>query len=167
MALRAASSIFRTSASPAFRGRHTGSLFALGTPDFLQPCFRLLSASPFSQEQTDAAIREMNAEMEELFGGSMAGSAISGAGAMPHSPASVMGGRLPSQPPPFAHQLPGGPMAATMPDASPHAHAAAIDALTQKITWCTAELYSAQDIERCTKLATCIAECARAAAALK
>lgn len=116
------------------------------------------SSSVFTPEQTDAAIREMNAEMEELFG-SHNGSCLDGgmmSSAMPKLEPSLHVEHLLPQKDNVEQGMPFAP-----------AQSVARAALAKKITWCAAELSGTQDIERATKLASCIAECARAAAALK
>ena len=124
----------------------------------------------------DEAIREMNAEMEELFGGSYGdvravdpmGSAMGGAMgvAMGGATGGAMGGAMGNAWQQQAPQpVPAQPQA--LPGANPQAQSVALDALSQKIQWCAAELMGTTDVERSTKLATCMAECARAAAALK
>ena len=55
---------------------------------------------------------------------------------------------------------------AQQPDGSP-AHPAAEAALQSKIAWASRLLDESDDVERCTALARCIFECARAESALR
>ena len=116
----------------------------------------------------DADIEEMNAEMAELFG-----APLPPAGPME----AVASTRAPPTPPDMAKMasLPGSaagaayrPAAAAQLSADPSGTAdVALHALRTKIRWCAEQLLVAQDARQSTQLARCIAECARAADALR
>ena len=101
---------------------------------------------------TDAMVREMNQEMADLFG----------------TPP-TMGG--PSAAPAPAVQAaapqPAAQAAAAAARITPPAHPAAEAALQSKIAWASRLLDESDDVERCTALARCIFECARAESALR
>jgi hypothetical protein len=120
-------------------------------------CLVLRTCTTWTPEQRDAAIREMNAEMEELFGQPVSSGGPSSFG----SPSSLGG------PSSFGENV------AVPPPQQPPVHASAsaprgavLAALTQKMQWCAAELSLSTDVERCIRLAACISECARAANAV-
>ena len=116
----------------------------------------------------DADIEEMNAEMAELFG-----APLPPAGPME----AVASTRAPPTPPDMAKMasLPGSaagaayrPAAAAQLSVDPSGTAdVALHALRTKIRWCAEQLLVAQDARQSTQLARCIAECARAADALR
>ena len=133
----------------------------------LQGGARGLSSSTTKQlsaEELDRAIREMNDEMEQLFG---------------HAPSDVSHSNAPSDvshsnaPPLSDPALSGGARAAApsrVYEPAP-AQSTARAALLNKIDACAAELGStdddaAVDVDRDTRLAACIKECAKAVAAL-
>ena len=105
--------------------------------------------------EMEAAIKEINEEMESLFG----------------SPVSSDSGSVSTSPfdPPLASTIPkkaaaAQPQPSTLPRDDGHIDTRAV--LLNKITTCTSELGTTADVERSTSLAKCIAECARAVAAL-
>ena len=113
----------------------------------------------------DADIEEMNAEMAELFGAPLP----------PAGPMEAVASMRAPPPPPDTASLPGSaageayrPSAAALLPADPSGTAdVALHALRTKIRWCAEQLLVAQDARQSTQLARCIAECARAADALR
>ena len=145
--------------------------------------------SGLSEAEMDSEIREMNAEMAELFG-LPSHQQESPREQLPYSPQSaapsadsellraLMGGsgttvsKAPGTPPsPLAAQ--------TRAHASPAiahsraddraglASAATLAILREKISWCATELSQTSDVERCGALARAISDCARATGELK
>ena len=113
------------------------------------------AAKTMTPAEMEAAIKEINEEMESLFG----------------SPVSSDSGSVSSSPfdPPVASTIPqkaaaAQPQPSTLPRDDGHIDTRAV--LLDKITTCTSELGATADVERSTSLAKCIAECARAVAAL-
>ena len=103
---------------------------------------------------TDAMVREMNQEMADLFG---TPPTMGGPSAAPAPAAPVQAGT----PQPAAHA------AAAAARITPPAHPDAEAALHSKIAWASRLLDESDDVERCTALARCIFECARAESALR
>ena len=128
---------------------------AVGRPMMVQPR-RGLMAKAMDPETLDAAIREMNQEMEDLFGSPV------GSDARPSQPAQQH--EVPSQ-----RVVPSDVSAAVTaaPGSSAIDSATARSALLRRITQCAGELNNATATDEATKLATCIAECARAVTALE
>ena len=124
----------------------------------LQGVTRGLSSSTTKQlsaEELDRAIREMNDEMEQLFG--HAPSDVSHSNAPPLSDPALSGNARAAAPSRVYEPAP--------------AQSTARAALLSKIDACAAELGStdddaAVDVDRDTRLAACIKECAKAVAAL-
>ena len=116
-------------------------------------------SSKLSPAAMDAAIAEMNAEMSDLFGSEMGdvnpSSSISSNDWPPSPPPH-------RQPPQVSPLQPSPSSAALIPEV-----AGAKSALLQTISTAASDLSSASfDVERCSKLASCIAECANAVSAL-
>ena len=104
---------------------------------------------------TDAMVREMNQEMADLFG---TPPTMGGPSAAPAPAAAPVQAATPQ---PAAHA------AAAAARITPPAHPAAEAALQSKIAWASRLLDESDDVERCTALARCIFECARAESALR
>jgi hypothetical protein len=117
---------------------------------------RLLSATRMSPEALDREIQEMNDEMAELFGSPIGEASISDG--LPPQPQQPPLRAAPRSIPPPAPSIP--------PTTSAAETSTARSALLAKILQTTAELKSTACTDRSTKLAKCIAECARAVAAL-
>ena len=103
---------------------------------------------------TDAMVREMNQEMADLFG---TPPTMGGPSAAPAPAAAPVQAAAPQ---------PAAPSAAPVRIKQP-AHPAAEAALQSKIAWASRLLDESDDVERCTALARCIFECARAESALR
>ena len=117
------------------------------------------AAKTMTPAEMDAAIKEINEEMESLFGSPVS----SDSGSVSSSPfdpplASTIRSTIPQKA--AAAQ----PQPSTLPRDDGHIDTRAV--LLDKITTCTSELGATADVERSTSLAKCIAECARAVAAL-
>ena len=104
---------------------------------------------------TDAMVREMNQEMADLFG---TPPTMGGPSAAPAPAAAPVQAATPQ---PAAHA------AAAAARITPPAHPDAEAALHSKIAWASRLLDESDDVERCTALARCIFECARAESALR
>ena len=102
---------------------------------------------------TDAMVREMNQEMADLFG-----TPLGGPSAAPAPAAAPVQAATP-QPP--------APAVAAAARITQPAHPDAEAALHSKIAWASRLLDESDDVERCTALARCIFECARAESALR
>ena len=119
-----------------------------------------------SPEQMDAAIKEMNEEMEELFGGGPArdpvGSSMSSA---PHMGETFMSARAAEA---QALEALAAQERAAPPPRPSHDTGSARAALLARINSCSTELAGADvEIDRATRLAECVAACAKAVAALE
>mmetsp|Transcript_2317 Transcript_2317/g.7430 ORF Transcript_2317/g.7430 Transcript_2317/m.7430 type:complete len:155 (-) Transcript_2317:187-651(-) len=106
-----------------------------------------------SPSELDAAIREMNSEMAELFG-TASPAAMSSQSPLSHSAESLL----------QHHTSPSRPASILEAPASGDTEATRI--LHEKIAWATEELASCKDASRVTSLAECISACARAASDL-
>mmetsp|Transcript_4663 Transcript_4663/g.10127 ORF Transcript_4663/g.10127 Transcript_4663/m.10127 type:complete len:164 (+) Transcript_4663:409-900(+) len=134
--------------------------------------FRLNCRSKLTQAQVDEAVAEMNAEMNDLFGGGI-GSPTGGTRSPfdnvqgdfeIHTAAttnSAAGSRARVE-----HSTPTG-SAQCSAHALSSSRTETVAVLEDKIAWCTRELRDARDTTRIASLASCIAECARASAALR
>ena len=102
---------------------------------------------------TDAMVREMNEEMADLFG---TPPTMGGPSAAPAPAAAPVQAAAPQ---------PAAQAAAAAARITQHPDAEA--ALQSKIAWASRLLDESDDVERCTALARCIFECARAESALR
>ena len=102
---------------------------------------------------TDAMVREMNQEMADLFG---TPPTMGGPSAAPAPAAAPVQAAAPQ---------PAAQAAAAAARITQHPDAEA--ALHSKIAWASRLLDESDDVERCTALARCIFECARAESALR
>ena len=102
---------------------------------------------------TDAMVREMNQEMADLFG---TPPTVGGPSAAPAPAAAPVQAAAPQ---------PAAQAAAAAARITRHPDAEA--ALHSKIAWASRLLDESDDVERCTALARCIFECARAESALR
>ena len=126
-----------------------------------QPNRKFSSKQPMDAAAMDAAIAEMNAEMSELFGSEM-GEVNPSSGITSNVELPLPPPRQPPQAAPLqASRLPS-PSGAEIAEV-----ASAKSALLQAISAASSDLSSKSfEVERSSKLAACIAECARAFAAL-
>ena len=131
----------------------------------MRPLSTSLGTKKLSPEELDAAIREMNEEMESLFGAP--------AGDTPNTDSFEMGsssrGEV-SEEAVLAALTKNTPPAAAPPAAAPREIPASVSgaraALLGKIDACASDMGAESDVEHSTRLAACIHECARAIAAL-
>ena len=129
------------------------------------PSLAFSTTNKLSPEEMDRAIAEMNEEMSSLFG-SPSGDVSSPPGGDVLGRRGISGGELHMQANPHRPTEDAAPLVAGQSTDFASARAA----LLGRIASCAAELGNkgdnTVDVERATRLATCIGECARAVAAL-
>ena len=113
-----------------------------------------------SAKQLEAAVNEMNQEMEDLFGSPMrseGGPSSSSSNIVSSDRRSEIGAAPPDA----------GLVSASRAAPVDEVSSAAASALRDVIRRCTEELPATTDLDRSTRIATCVAECARAIAELE